>query len=117
MDSSAVSSFNKSNKDDPLVVLKVLDLMRGLASTVPKQPLMFQTTVLDVGKNGKRYGLAQCNRDISKSDCEKCLKNQLLNFRDTIRNQRVWEIYASNCFMLLEDYRFFFNISTIAIQG
>ena len=93
-----------------------LSLMSGLASTAPKQPLMFQASVMDVGQRGKRYGMAQCTRDISWTDCGKCLDAQLVTFRAIIGNKRGWEIYGSNCFMWYHDFQFYSNISTTASE-
>lgn len=117
LDQTAAFIMNNTYYEDSSVVFKGLDFVRGLASTVPKQSLTLQTAVLDVDKSGKRYVMAQCNRDISRSDCAKCLNNQLVGFKDEIRNRSGWEIYATSCFMWYQDYQFYFNISTAASKG
>ncbi|GMY27812.1 cysteine-rich repeat secretory protein 38-like [Fagus crenata] len=66
---TSVALLNETDYDDPAVFSNGLSLMSGLASTAPKQPLMFQASVMDVGQRGKRYGMAQCTRDISWTDC------------------------------------------------
>ncbi|XP_034698111.1 cysteine-rich repeat secretory protein 38-like [Vitis riparia] len=98
--------------DDPVVVSKGLAFMGGLISGAPKQRLMFQMAVLDVGESGNRYGMAQCTRDISRTDCSKCLDAQLGGLGSTLSNKRGWEIYGKSCSMWYHDYQFYTNIST-----
>lgn len=117
MDPTSGAKTNDTNFDDPSVEPRGFNLMTELATTAPKQPFMFQTVVLDAGKNGKRYGMAQCNRDISRSDCGICLSSQLTTFRTTVGNKRDWEIYGSSCSMWYHDFRFYFNFSTPTNQG
>ncbi|XP_041024076.1 cysteine-rich repeat secretory protein 38-like [Juglans microcarpa x Juglans regia] len=117
MDQTSAAITNDTDFDDPYVVSKGLDFMGGLASTAPNQPHMFQKAVLDVGKSGKRYGMAQCTLDINRADCGKCLDSQLTLFRTIIGNKRGWETYGSSCFMWYHDYLFYFNISTPASEG
>ena len=104
--------INDTDLDDPYSVSKGLTFMDGLAYTTPYQPHMFQKAVLDVGKRGKRYGMAQCNGDMSRDECGKCLDSQLVYFRTTIGNKRWWETYGSSCFMWYHDYQFYFNFTT-----
>ncbi|PON64982.1 Gnk2-like domain containing protein [Parasponia andersonii] len=117
MEQTSIVLTNETDFDDPSVVSKGLDLMNGLTFSVQNQPLVFQTAELDVGPSGKRYGMVQCNRDISRSDCVKCLESQLGAFRMMVGTKRGWEIYGSSCFMWYHNYRFYFNISTIASAG
>lgn len=102
---------NDTDFDDPSMGTKGLDFMAGLPSNASKQPLSFQTAVLDVGQSGKRYGMAQCTRDIIEPECQKCLHDQLVTFNETIWNKRGWEIHGSNCFMWYRDFQFYFSIS------
>ncbi|XP_010092686.2 cysteine-rich repeat secretory protein 55 [Morus notabilis] len=116
MDKTSFALSNDTDFDDSSVVSKGLDFMSGLTLTAQKQSLVFQIGVLDVGTSGKRYGMVQCNRDISRTDCGKCLQAQLSDFRTTIGNKRGWEVYGSSCFMWYHDYEFYFNISTTASE-
>lgn len=111
---TSVAVSNDTNYDDPSLVSSGLSLMSGLASSAPNEKLMFQTAVLDAGLRGKRYGMAQCTRDISGSDCALCLNSQLDTFRTTIGSKKDWEIYGFNCFMWYHDHQFYFNFSTSA---
>ncbi|XP_038895939.1 uncharacterized protein LOC120084110 [Benincasa hispida] len=84
MGQTSVATFNDTNYNDPSLASNGLSLMSGLASSAPHQNLMFQTDVLDAGLRGKRYGMPQCTRDISGSECAQCLNSQLDAFRTTI---------------------------------
>lgn len=108
---------NETDFDDSSMGSKGLDFMGRLASNASKQPLKFQTAVLDAGQSGKRYGMAQCTRDISQAECDKCLHDQLLTFKEIIGNKREWETHGSNCFMWYNYYQFYFHISTPASEG
>ncbi|KAI6689046.1 hypothetical protein NL676_025874 [Syzygium grande] len=91
-----VALFNETDYEIPSVAPKGIVFMGKLTTTAPEQPWMFQVAVLDVGESGKRYGLAQCRRDISKSDCAECLDNQMATFSAMIRNKGGWQI-GSGC--------------------
>jgi hypothetical protein len=115
--SGMVATYNDTNFEDAKVVSEGLNFTKTLASTTPNQPSMFYTAVLDVGQSGKRYGMAQCSRDLSKSDCGKCLDFQLATYLNIIGNKRSWDIYGSSCSMWYYDYQFYFNFSTPAAKG
>ena len=113
---NSVALMNETDYDDLAVISNGLSFMSGLASTAPKQPLMFQTAVMDVGQSGKRYGMAQCTRDISSIDCGKCLDAQLVTLRTILGSKRGWEIYGSSCFMWYHDFQFYSHISITASE-
>ena len=115
--SGMVATYNDTNFEDAKVVSEGLNFTKALASTTPNQPSMFYTAVLDVGQSGKRYGMAQCTRDLSKSDCGKCLDFQLATFLNIVGNKRNWDIHGSSCSMWYYDYQFYFNYSTPAAKG
>ncbi|KAK4858898.1 hypothetical protein QYF36_023581 [Acer negundo] len=94
LDRISVAHTNETNLDDPSVSQRGFSMTTELAATTTKQPLMFKTAMLDAGDKGKRYGMAQCNRDISSADCDSCMADQLMSFRTTVGNVREWEIYG-----------------------
>ncbi|KAF9683483.1 hypothetical protein SADUNF_Sadunf04G0018300 [Salix dunnii] len=116
-DQSGMASYNDTNFEDPKVVPEALNFTNTLVSTTPNQPLMYRTAVLDVGQNGKRYGMAQCTRDLSKIDCGMCLESQLMTYKNSVGNKRNWDIYGFSCSLWYHDYQFHFNISTPARGG
>jgi len=115
--SGIMAIYNDTNFEDAEVVSEGLNFTKTLASKTPNQPSMFYTAVLDVGQSGKRYGMAQCTRDLSKSNCGKCLF-QLVTSLNIIGNyMRSWDISGSSCRMWYYDYQFYFNYSTPAAKG
>ncbi|KAL9346818.1 hypothetical protein Peur_061671 [Populus x canadensis] len=117
LDQSGMATYNETNFEDAKVVSEGLNFTKALASTTPNQPSMFYTAVLDAGQSGKRYGMAQCTRDLSKRDCGKCLDFLLVTSLNIIGNKRSWDIYGSSCSMCYYDYQFYFNYSTPAAKG
>lgn len=115
LDTSWGVMFNGT--DHSSIGSKGLDFMTELATTAPEQPLLFQIAVLDGGENGKRYGMAQCSRDLSKSNCSKCLEFRLEAERTENADKRGWEIYSSSCSMWYQDYQFYFNSLTAENDG
>ncbi|KAK7843029.1 hypothetical protein CFP56_013160 [Quercus suber] len=95
------------------VISNGLSFLSGLASTAPKQPLMFQTAVMDVGQSGKSALEISVALSI---DCGKCLDAQLVTLRTIIGSKRGWEIYGSSCFMWYHDFQFYSNISITASE-
>lgn len=113
MQQTGVTVTNETDFDEPSVVSEGLPFMSRVAAEAPDKSFMFHTAVLNTSKSGKRYGMAQCTRDINREDCRRCLDAQLLTFRTVIGNKRRWEIYGSNCFMWYNDYQFYSNGSTL----
>ncbi|KAF5764895.1 putative Gnk2-like domain-containing protein [Helianthus annuus] len=106
-DSSSSSSNGGDNFDDPLVFSKGFSMMQSLIGNVSSQPLMFEMGVVDVGSDGKRYGLGQCRRDISKLDCEKCLEDLLTTYNKFVLNQTWWDMRAMSCGLWYDHVRFY----------
>ncbi|KAK7246653.1 hypothetical protein RIF29_41523 [Crotalaria pallida] len=113
METTAFAITNDTDFDDPSVVPEGFPFVTGLAAAAPDEPFLFKTAVLNVNQSGKRYGMAQCTRDISGMDCRSCLDAQLVNFRTVVGNKRRWEVYGSNCFMWYNDYQFYFSASSL----
>ncbi|GAU34491.1 hypothetical protein TSUD_388030 [Trifolium subterraneum] len=113
MQGSAVASTNDTDIDDSSLVSQGIPFMSGVAAAASVNSFMFHTEVLNINQSEKRYGMAQCTRDINRKDCRRCLDGQLDTFRAVIGNKRRWEIYGSNCFMWYNDYQFYANVSPL----
>ncbi|KAF5820796.1 putative Gnk2-like domain-containing protein [Helianthus annuus] len=96
---SSTATYGNQGLEDPLVFSKGFAMMEDLASNAPYQPLMYQAAVIDVGVDGKRYGLAQCGRYLSRLNCRSCLEDRLQGFRSYVENRTGWEILGSSCSM------------------
>lgn len=71
---------------------KVKQLLSGLSTTASSNPKLYSTGVVELDKSRKLYGLVQCTRDLSKSDCKKCLDvaiSELPNCCDAKQGGRV----------------------------
>ncbi|KAL9689507.1 hypothetical protein QQ045_009893 [Rhodiola kirilowii] len=104
--------FDKTTAtDDPTVVTIHMNFMSQLTAEVPDHPLMFQTGSVSVGQKGNRYGLVQCNRDLSKSGCGDCLTSLADVFNQMIGNSSSYTVISYGCRMSYAEYKFYFNYS------
>ncbi|KAI3680588.1 hypothetical protein L6452_35361 [Arctium lappa] len=110
---SSSSTYGYARLDDPSVFSRGFSMMEALGTSVPNQPMMFETSVTDVGKDGERYGLGQCSRDVSRSDCEKCLEELLVSYKTYVVNRTGWEMLGVSCGMWYDDVRFYDNSSSL----
>nr|XP_043620385.1 cysteine-rich repeat secretory protein 38-like [Erigeron canadensis] len=116
--SSSAGYGNNNRLDDPSVFSKGFSMMESLARSVSIAPLMFDSRVIDVGKlDGKRYGMGQCSRDLSKLDCQNCLEGLLTTHKTFILNQTWWEMLSVSCGMWYDDDASFRNNNTWLTPG
>ncbi|KAJ9566170.1 hypothetical protein OSB04_002136 [Centaurea solstitialis] len=109
---SSSSTYGNAGLDNPSVFSRGFAMMESLAMSVPNQPMMFETGVANVGKDGERYGLGQCSRDVSKSDCQNCLEELLVSYKTYVLNRTGWEMLGVSCGMWYDDVRFYDNSLT-----
>nr|XP_043619392.1 cysteine-rich repeat secretory protein 38-like [Erigeron canadensis] len=115
--STSSATYGGNGLDDPLVFSKGFSMMESLARNVTNGPLMFESSVIDVGNDGKRYGLGQCSRDLSKLDCQNCLEELLTTYQTNVLNQTGWEMHTVNCGMWYDDDASFSNNGTLPTPG
>ncbi|KAL8038039.1 hypothetical protein ABFX02_11G077600 [Erythranthe guttata] len=106
-----VTSNRSFSEEQPAVAAKGRMMMMGLVAVAPGEGLMFAKAEMEDGMGGKRYGLAQCTRDLVKSDCRDCLEFLLRAYGSigtgaTVVEKRSWGIFAEGCFMLYDDIPF-----------
>ncbi|KAK9936135.1 hypothetical protein M0R45_012996 [Rubus argutus] len=99
-----------SNPDRFKDVLKNLmtKLLRQTANDPSKH--MFATGEMKFSGKKTIYGLQQCTRDISGSDCQNCLDSALLELQTCCSSHEGGTIVSRNCNMRFELYRFFNDI-------
>lgn len=108
----SITTFGNNGLDDPLVYSKGFSMMQDLARSVPDQTLMHQAAKIDVGVKGKRYGLVQCGRDLSKLNCQNCLERRFEgNLRSYTENRTGWEILGVGCSM------WYSNVSSLDVNS
>ncbi|EYU37367.1 hypothetical protein MIMGU_mgv1a022362mg, partial [Erythranthe guttata] len=106
-----VTSNRSFSKEQPAVAAKGRMMMMGLAAAAPGEGLMFAKAEMEDAMGGKRYGLAQCTRDLVKSDCRDCLEHLLKEYGSigtgaTVVEKRSWGMFVEGCFMLYDDIPF-----------
>ncbi|MCH88865.1 cysteine-rich receptor-like protein kinase, partial [Trifolium medium] len=70
MQGTTVATANDTDiEDDPSLVSQGIPFMSGVAAAASVNSFMFHTEVLNINQSEKRYGMAQCTRDISKKEC------------------------------------------------
>jgi len=55
----------------------------------------------------KRYGLVQCNRDLSKDGCKQCLEAMLDLVPQCCGTKVAWAVMSPSCGLKIDDYRFY----------
>ncbi|KAJ9686748.1 hypothetical protein PVL29_015547 [Vitis rotundifolia] len=70
--------WNLNNVSDPASFnQKTKELLSNLAQQAFKATKMYATGELELEQSKKLYGLTQCTRDLSSSDCKKCLDDAI----------------------------------------
>lgn len=100
---------NSGRTDSPSVAVRGQKLMRQLSYNVTSQPFLFKIGSIDVGKEGKRYGLVQCNRDLNKSSCSYCIEDMLGYYSQWVDNHRSYMMISYGCRMWYDSYEFYLN--------
>ncbi|KAL7592989.1 hypothetical protein Lser_V15G32128 [Lactuca serriola] len=108
---SSSSGYGRHTLDEASMFSRGFSMMQALGRNVSNQALMFDTGVIDVGNDGKRYGLGQCSRDLSKFDCEKCLEKLLVIYQRFVLNRTGWEMLGVSCGLWYDDVKFYDNDS------
>ncbi|KAL7213383.1 hypothetical protein ACSBR2_015993 [Camellia fascicularis] len=107
--------YPDSNKDEKnisdsvgfVVVLK--DFMNKLSDQAAFNPsnLMFATGKTKISTNETIYGLVQCTRDISRSDCRVCLNSEFGDLDGCCDYRQGGTVLSRNCNMRFQLYPFY----------
>ncbi|GMP75298.1 hypothetical protein CsSME_00032446 [Camellia sinensis var. sinensis] len=103
---------NKQEKSisDRVSLIKVLkDFMNKLSdeATINPSNLMFATGKTKFSRNESIYGLVQCTRDISRSDCRHCLNDEFGDLEACCSSLQGGKIFSRNCNMRFQLYQFY----------
>ncbi|CAI9292627.1 unnamed protein product [Lactuca saligna] len=110
---SSSSGYGRHTLDEASVFSRGFSMMEALGRNVSDRALMFDIGVIDVGNDGKRYGLGQCSQDLSKFDCEKCLEKLLMIYKRFVLNRTGWEMLGVSCGLWYDDVKFSDNDSEL----
>ncbi|KAI8001857.1 Cysteine-rich repeat secretory protein 38 [Camellia lanceoleosa] len=103
---------NKQEKSisDRVSFIKVLkDFMNKISDEAIVNPsnLMFVTGKTKFSRNESIYGLVQCTRDISPSDCRVCLNDEFGDLEACCGYRQGGTIFSRNCNMRFQLYQFY----------
>ncbi|OVA15358.1 Gnk2-homologous domain [Macleaya cordata] len=90
-------SFNKKTKE----------LITSLSTKAVVSPVLFATGEMELeGGSEKLYGLVQCTRDLSSSDCKKCLDDAVSELPSCCDGKRGGRVIGGSCNLRYELYPF-----------
>ncbi|XP_058072825.1 cysteine-rich repeat secretory protein 38-like [Magnolia sinica] len=82
-------------------------LMKDLTLKASSKPSKFATGSVDLTDFQNLYGLAQCTRDLSESDCTACLQVMINQIPVCCGNKTGGNIYSVSCNIRYDPYLFF----------
>ncbi|GMP75259.1 hypothetical protein CsSME_00032416 [Camellia sinensis var. sinensis] len=112
--------FPESNKDEKNIsgrdgfVVALKDFMNTLSDQAAFNPsnLMFATGKTKISMNETVYGLVQCTRDISQSDCRLCLNFEFVELDGCCDYRQGGTVFSRFCNMRFQLYQFY-NETTV----
>ncbi|XP_062151823.1 cysteine-rich repeat secretory protein 38-like [Alnus glutinosa] len=77
---------------------KVRNLLTELANQASGSRKMYKAGSLEIGEGRRVYGLTQCTRDISGSDCKVCLEEEIRRQPDCCDGKQGGRIMSGSCY-------------------
>ncbi|PRQ52871.1 putative Gnk2-like domain-containing protein [Rosa chinensis] len=86
---------------------KVTELLSGLSTTASSSnPKLYATGEVELYKSTKLYGLVQCTRDVSETDCKTLLDGAISELPDCCDAKRGGRVVGGSCNFRYEIYPF-----------
>ena len=85
---------------------KTKELLTQLANEAYVKPKLYATRESELGESNKLYGLVQCTRDLSSSDCKKCLDGIIGEIRSCCDGKEGGRVVSGSCNFRYEIYPF-----------
>ncbi|XWS12064.1 hypothetical protein CRYUN_Cryun37aG0058400 [Craigia yunnanensis] len=85
---------------------KTRELLSRLANEAYATPKLYATGQMELYGSQKLYGLTQCTRDISSSDCKKCLDNIIGDLPSCCDGKEGGRVVGGSCNFRYETYPF-----------
>ena len=95
-DVSDPSSFNQKTKE----------LLSNLADQAFTDTKMYATGEVELEESKKLYGLTQCTKDLSSSDCKKCLDDGISRLPNCCDGKEGGRVVSGSCNIRYEIYPF-----------
>ncbi|XP_058092160.1 cysteine-rich receptor-like protein kinase 44 [Magnolia sinica] len=109
---------NTQNVSDPSQFNRVLgDLMKNLASKAAfdsSSTAMYATGEVNVTNFLNIYGLMQCTRDLSRSDCNICLQDAITRIPRCCDGKEGGRVVGGSCNLRYELYKFYQDLAVAA---
>ncbi|XP_008228882.1 PREDICTED: cysteine-rich repeat secretory protein 38-like [Prunus mume] len=97
--------WNVQEVDDPTPFnAKVKELLSGLSTKASSNPKFYATGELELSSSETLYGLTQCTRDLSSSDCNKCLDDAISELPNCCDAKRGGRVVGGSCNFRYELY-------------
>ncbi|KAL6330331.1 hypothetical protein AAG906_040258 [Vitis piasezkii] len=99
--------WNLNNVSDPASFnQKTKELLSNLAQKAFINSKMYATGELELEESEKLYGLTQCTRDLSSSDCKKCLDDAISELPNCCDGKEGGRVVGGSCNIRYEIYPF-----------
>ncbi|KDP32106.1 hypothetical protein JCGZ_12567 [Jatropha curcas] len=99
--------LNVQNVSDPASFnANVKDLLSKLAENASVSPRMFAAGDMEIEGSKKVYGLAQCSRDLSSGDCQKCIDSAISELPSCCDGKKGGRVVGGSCTVRYEIYPF-----------
>jgi hypothetical protein len=99
--------WNLRNVSDPTTInQRTKELFSLLTKKASGTPKLYAVGELELGKSRKLYGLAQCTRDLSGSDCFKCLDGITGELPHCCNGKEGGRVVGGSCNIRFEIYPF-----------
>lgn len=99
--------WNLNNVSNPTVFNnKTRELLTELADEAYENPKMYKTGESDLDASTKIYGLVQCTRDITPSECKKCLDDAIGELPSCCDGKEGGRVVGGSCNFRYEIYPF-----------
>ncbi|KAJ9170535.1 hypothetical protein P3X46_018636 [Hevea brasiliensis] len=101
--------LNVQNVNDPMTFnQKTKELLSQLARIASTTPRMYAAGDLELDDQGSKkvYGLAQCTRDLSSVDCNKCLDGAIDELPSCCDGKQGGRVVGGSCTIMYEIYPF-----------
>jgi hypothetical protein len=100
-------TWSVRNVSDPTIFnQKTRELLSLLAKDASATPKLYAAGELELEKSKKVYGLAQCTRDISASDCSKCLDGIIGELPSCCDGKEGGRVFTGSCNIRYEIFSF-----------
>ena len=99
--------WNLNNVSDPASFnQKTRELLSHLSQQAFVQEKMYAAGELELEESKKLYGLTQCSRDLSSSDCKKCLDDGISRLPNCCDGKEGGRVVGGSCNIRYEIYPF-----------